>query len=130
MGKESTEIFDYDLVGKSNEKGQLIVYTGKEAIANSIIMWLTSFRNDKLRNPYVGGYITQHLFKPMSTQVKRDLLEAITDGINQDYTPSVTLKSLQVIPDYENKQWTIYLIVYSPLIKEDVPVTAVLKNFV
>lgn len=130
MSVTSTDVFDYDVLGRVDSSGQLTVYTGKQAISNSIVMWITSFRNDVLRSPGIGGYVTQHLYKPMSVSTKRNLLDAITDGINQDYRPTVTLKSLSVTPDYQNKTWLIDLVVYSDLIKEDVAVTTVLKNFV
>lgn len=128
--EESNKIYDIDLKGNIDSYGIICQYYGKEAVQNSIILWLTSFKEDIIRNSGRGGYLTQHLYKHMSPENKINITESIIDGFNNDYTPSAKLKSLKVTPDYENNQWVIELVVYFAILKEDVPVTAVVNNLV
>lgn len=127
---DNINYIDTDIRGLIDHSGNLVTLTGTEAIKNSIIVWLTSFRNDILRSPGKGGYLTQHLYKPMS-EYNRDLIrDSIMDGLYQDYFPSVRVNSIQVVPDYEKKEWTIYLDVYVSEIKEEVTMSTTVKNFV
>jgi hypothetical protein len=121
---------DTDILGKLDSSGNLTTYYNKDALNNSIICWLTSFKNDILRNPGRGGYITQLLYKPMTDQAKQNLIDAIVDGFNQDYSPRVKLLSLDVIPNYEDKTWEINILVYSDIIKDKSQVSTTINNFV
>lgn len=127
---DNVNYIDTDIRGLIDNSGNLVTLTGTEAIKNSIIVWLTSFRNDILRSPGKGGYLTQHLYKPMS-EYNRDLIrDSIIDGLYQDYFPSVRINSIQVVPEYEKKEWTIYLDIYVSEIKEEVTMSTTVKNFV
>ena len=121
---------DTDIRGLIDNSGNLTTLTGTEAIKNSIIVWLTSFRNDILRAPGKGGYLTQHLYKPMSEYNRQLIRDSIVDGLYQDYFPTVRINSIQVSPDYEKKEWTIFLDIYVSEIKEEVTMSTTVKNFV
>ncbi len=123
-------IVDTDILGRLDESGNLINYSNKEALENSIVCWVTSFKNDIIRNPGRGGYITQLLYKPMTDYSRQNLLDAIVDGFNQDYTPTIVLQSVQVIPNYELKTWEINIEFYSQLIKDFGKASTIIKNFV
>lgn len=124
------EIIDFDILGAIDENGQIKQYSNSDALRNSIVCWLTSFRNDILRSPNRGGYLTQHLYKPMSQSQQRSIYDSLIDGFNQDYFPYVKLLTLDIIPDYTAKTWKINIDVYSDLIKNNVQVSQTVKNFV
>jgi len=124
------EYIDTDIRGLIDSNGNLVTLRGEDAIKNSIISWLTSFRNDILRSPGKGGYLTQHLYKPMSEYNRNLIRDSITDGIYQDYFPRVRLLSLKVEPNYEKKEWNIFLNVYVKEIKQEVSLTTTVKNFI
>jgi hypothetical protein len=127
----STEHYvDTDMTGELDSNGLIMRYFDKDAVRNSITMWLTSFPYDILRQPNRGGYITKLLYKPMTENTKDSLKHALVDGFKQDYTPMAELVSLSVTPDYENKTWQINLSVYVNIVKDQVDVEATLKNFV
>ena len=125
-----TTIYDTDLQGKVDSSGMIAQYFGKEAVQNSIVLWLTSFKEDIIRNSGRGGYVTQYLYKPMSPQNRINIIESIVDGFNNDYVPAAKLQSIKVTPDCENNQWIIDLVVYVSVLKESVPVTSVINNLV
>lgn len=124
------QIYDIDILGELNSQGQIKELYNKEAIENSIKLWLTSFNTDSIRFPGRGGYLVYFLYKPMSDSSKEEIRDSIIDGLNQDYDLSVDLKSISVIPDYENKIWNIYVDAYIKEIQEFVSVSASVKNFV
>lgn len=124
------EIIDFDILGAIDENGQIKQYTNTDALKNSIVCWLTSFRNDIIRSPNRGGYLTSHLYKPMNETQRKSIHDSIIDGFNQDYFPYVKLLTLEVIPNYEKKTWEININVYSDLIKNNVSVNQTVKNFV
>lgn len=123
-------IYDVDLEGTIDSSGIITQYYNKEAIANSIRLWLTSFSNDFIRSPGSGGYVTKYLFKAMTDENRRNIYASIYDGFQQDYSPKAVLKELRVDPDYENKRWVINIVVYIDAIKSDVPVVAELNSLV
>ena len=125
-----TSYYDVDILGEVDGQGQIKELHGKEAVENSIIMWLTSFSTDTLRNPTSGGYLVNHLYKPMSESNQESIYDAIIDGFNQDYELAVQLITLSVVPDYENKLWLIDIYAYIPQIKDTVSVSTTIKNFI
>lgn len=130
MNYDSTTIYDVDLLGEIDSTGKITQYYGKEAVANSIKLWLTSFRNDILRTPGKGGYLTNFLFKPMTDTKKSEMVASIRDGFAQEYSPTAIIKSLDVTPDYTNNKWIIDLTVYVDAIKSDVTTTLEVNNLV
>jgi hypothetical protein len=61
------------------------------------------------------------LKKPMNDDTRRGIAEAIINGFDKDFSPVLTIKSLDVEPNYIKKTWKISLSVLSPelLIKLD-----------
>lgn len=123
-------IADTDILGTIDSNGVLAAYTNKEALQNSIKLWITSFSNDALRNPNRGGYVTQQLYKPMTESSQQSITDALIDGFNTDYTPYVKVLNLDVVPNYQEKTWEISVAVYSDLIKDTAITTTTIKNFV
>jgi hypothetical protein len=128
MSISSNHYFDTDIEGELDSNGLIKQYYDEDAVKNSIIVWLTSFRSDILRNPGKGGYVTQYLYKGMSDDVQSKITMAITDGFKQDYTPNAVLNSISVTPDYVNKTWTIDLNIYINIIKSNVDVQTTLNS--
>lgn len=110
-------IFDYDYLGSTTTNGELKHIWEKEALTQSIKLWIASFKGDSIRNPRRGGYVTQWLMKPMG-EVDEDVVEmSIRDGLFQDFKPYLEVLNLSVTPNRENRQWEIYMEVYSPTLK-------------
>ena len=125
-----TSVYDLNILGEVDEKGQIIELYNKEAVENSIIVWLTSYQTDILRNPGRGGYLTRYLSRPMSDDNKQSMFDSLIDGFNQDFNIVLKLISLRIDADYENKIWNIYVEAYIPDIKDTIFVTTALRNLV
>ncbi len=107
-------LFDYDYQGQTDNKGRIKEFLNKEALSQSLKLWIASMEGDIVRQDKRGGYITRWLMKPM-TSVSIDAFEmSIRDGIYQDFTPHLVIQTLEIKPNFEGRYWNIYLEVYSP----------------
>lgn len=123
------QFYDVGIKGELDDEGRLKELWGSEAVKNAIITWLTSYRTDYLRNPNKGGYLTTHLYKEMSSNTQEDMYDSIVDGFNQEFD-FVDLINLQVVPDYENNFWSIYVQVYIPFLDSTVEINENIKNLI
>lgn len=119
---------DYSLYADTDELGNLKVLTGRDAIENALKIWLSSFPGESIRNPSKGGYITKWLFKPMSDNTAQMIKEAIVECLNEDFSPALTLRSVEVLPDYNKAQWQISIGAYSPTLKTDVNINESMRS--
>lgn len=123
------QFYDVNIKGEINEEGRLEEFWGGAAVKNAIIMWLTSYRSDYLRNPTKGGYLTSHLYKKMSSDAQEDMYDSIVDGFNQEFD-FVELVNLQVTPNYDSDFWSIYVKVYIPFLDSTVEISENIRNLV
>lgn len=114
------QAFDYNVIGGLDTEGNIKTLTGKEAVINSLKVWLLSKTNDYIRKPGKGGYLYNWLCKPMSENVQRRIISSLRIGLDQDFYPRLIVKSLQVIPNYEKRYWTIIITGYVPSAKETI----------
>lgn len=108
------QLFDYDYQGNLDNKGRIVELLDKEALGQSIKLWIASLQGDTVRDSKRGGYITSWLMKPMQSVSINAFTMSIRDGIYQDFTPHLVIKVLEVKPNYEGRYWNIYMEVYSP----------------
>ncbi len=120
-------IYDTDLIGGINSKGQIKQIWGEEALNNSIKMWIASFKGEVLRDPDRAGYITQWLMKSMAEENIDDIEMAVRDGIDQDFYPALTILNLSITPDFTRRVWNFYLEVYSDMLKIRTVVSETIK---
>jgi len=122
-----TNIFDHDYQGFVDGQGKISQLWGEEALNQSIKLWLVSSQGDIVRGPKRGGYINYWLMKPMAVDNIDRIKMAIKDGIYQDFTPSLAIELLQIEADFENRQWHIYMEVYSPTLKTKATIDEIIK---
>lgn len=111
---EDVLIFDHDLEGTILPNGTIKQLWEKDALTNSLKMWITSRRGDVVREPERGGYLYSWLTKPLREEEIDNIEMAIRNGIEQDFQPFLRIIALQVTPNYEGRYWEIYLETYSP----------------
>lgn len=108
-----SSIFDYSLFGDSTD-GTLKEVQEVEALINSIKLWMASYEGDYIDYRTVGGFVTSALGKPMKDSNIVEVTQRIRYGIENDFTPALTIISLEVIPNFEKRRWEISLEAYSP----------------
>jgi phage baseplate assembly protein W len=86
------------------------------AIRNSIINIFLTSPGDKLLNPEFGIDLRDYLFLSVSDTVASSIYDDIYNNITR-FEPRITLNKLQVIPDYNNQQYTINMSISVPLLR-------------
>jgi hypothetical protein len=115
-------IFDHDMEGNIDPDGSIRQYWEKDALTQSLKMWIASYKGECLRSPNRGGYISRWLLKPMNDSTIDLIKMAIRDGIAQDFDPPLEILELTVEPNYTNRYWRIYLKVDCKYLKLQVEV--------
>jgi len=126
--KKITTYADYSLYADIDSLGNLKVLIGKEAIENALKLWIASFPGESIRNPSKGGYISRWLFKSLNEETAGLIKEAIIESLDEDFYPSLVLKTLDVIPNYDKYQWQITLNAYSPELKIDINIEESMRS--
>lgn len=84
----------------------------KDAIKQSLLLWLTYSRKDLLMNPTEAGILDLQQFKTLSDEKVELFRITLLHAINKYFVPAITVLSLVCEPDY--KDYKIYVdIVYS-----------------
>jgi hypothetical protein len=125
---ETPLVFDYDISGRVGVAGDILQVWEKEALVNSLKMWIMSRKGDIIREPNRGGYLIQWLTRPMSEENAENVEMAIRDGIDQDFDPYLKILFLKVTPNYINRYWDIYMEVESPQLNVQTALSARIKG--
>lgn len=120
-------VYDHDLEGGADSNGQIRQVWGREALENSIKMWITSQSGEIIRSPQRGGYLFPWLTKPMTEVDTEDFAMSIRDGIDQDFTPALRIVRLEVNPNYSKRYWELYLEVQAQEFKTRVTISEKIK---
>jgi phage baseplate assembly protein W len=86
------------------------------AIRNSIINIFLTSPGDKLLNPEFGIDLRDYLFLSVSDTVASSIYDDIYNNITR-FEPRIVLDKLQVIPDYDNHQYTINMSISIPSLR-------------
>ena len=109
--------FDFDLFADSSPNGGIDTKVGIESFYVALTGWLTSRPNDYIRNPTQGGVLSRHIDKTMSEARGEAIKIDILAGLQADFSPTLTVYSLTVTPDYQNDAWNIRIVGYLPDLK-------------
>jgi len=107
-------VFDYDISGRVGLGGDILQVWERDALINSLKMWVVSRRGDVIREPGRGGYLVDWLTKTMSDDNVENVEMAIRDGIDQDFDPYLRILHLRVTAENSKRYWRIYMEVFSP----------------
>jgi len=118
-----TERFDYPIIydlameGGIDSQGKIKEVWNEAALNNSLKIWLSSYEGDMLRQPTRGGYLIPMLERPLTEANIDQFQQIIRNGFNDDFSPYLQIRQLNIIPEYEKRRFRIYLEVYSPDLK-------------
>ena len=117
-----TKFKDYPMDAELTVNGVLRTLEGKDAIANALRQWISSFKGEVIRQPDKGGYISRWLMKPITEETALAIKRAILDGLTDEFTPALIPQVIEVIPHYEQQYWEIHVEAYSPEFRESINV--------
>ena len=111
--------YSYDSLFRT-ETGVLVTYEGIEAVRNALILWLYSFKGERMRQPERGGYVTRWLFKPLTEDTAENIEFAILQGLENDFGSALKITQVTANPDFENDSWIIEVKAYLPTSKKEI----------
>lgn len=106
-------VTDFSTFGETDANGNLKALDTSESIENALRAWLVSNKGENIRNPDRGGYLRQHISKPMTEDRLEEIRAAILEGLEQDFEPALVVSSLTLSPDYVNRRLSIHLVGFS-----------------
>lgn len=86
------------------------------AIRNSIINLFLTSPGEKILNPEFGMDLRTYLFMPVSISVASLMRDTIIRNITV-FEPRITIQSIQIIPEYDNQQYTLNITVIIPFLE-------------
>lgn len=107
------QIFDYASSGVVTENGIIRTVTANKALAESIKLWLITPKGDLIRNPNRGCNVYEWLNMPLTDLYAAQIRSQLYEGLISDFTPPISVISLEVEPDLTNRAWRIYGEFYS-----------------
>lgn len=119
---------DYSIFGEVDHSGNILVYTGIDAIANSIRGWLASVKWGHMRNPNYGGKIVPYLMKIMSDDNAQQMEYEIKNGIEREFKPKTKVLSCSVNPNYKKERYEINIKIYVPSLDQTTDVNVGLNQ--
>lgn len=121
---------DYSYDAEIDGKGVLTVLSDADAIVNAVHIWITSFSGERVRDLGGGGLVTKWLFKPLTEDTRQEVEIAIRMGIENEFSPYLTIKRLSVVADAEDMAWIIYLDTYCSSIGQGVSTIEKIRTLV
>jgi hypothetical protein len=107
-------IQDIDIYGRDNPDGTPVTYYAASAIKNALYQWVNSKRGDYLMNPDLGGALDNFAFKTLNNDNLFNLKVQLYTSISKDFSPSIKIEEINIIPDYENRLTEIEIIYSIP----------------
>lgn len=114
--EDSYKTIDFNYLGfnKANPQSKLIKY-GKDANINRVLFWLSSKKNDYVREPEKGGL----LYSLLGTITSEDNLEEVEDRFknifNEEFFNMMDLIMVKLLPDKRSRKLIIYLVVFDKI---------------
>jgi hypothetical protein len=125
---KTTTVFDYSIFGGINSKGEINQVWGSDALANSLLMWISSFKGDIIRNPLAGGIFTNLITKPMTQTNVINTQRNALKFLNNEFSPILQDIKITTEPNFEKHFWLVSISAWSPDIKDSVYVSTRIKN--
>ena len=94
---------DIDLYGRDNLNGTPLTYFNANAIKNALYQWMNSKRGDYLMNPSEGGVLDVFNFKNLNFDNTYKLKIQLLTALTTEFSPSITIESIDIVPDYNNR---------------------------
>lgn len=103
------KFMDFPLYKDVTQNGQLKINNQSDALTESIILWATSGKNEKIRS-LSGGILTKYIGKILDVNVINDIKTDLMVGLNREFEPPLEVISCEIIPNYDNNTYVVELI--------------------
>lgn len=106
------KFMDFPLYKDLTSNGQLKVNKQSDALTESIILWATSGKNEKIRS-VSSGVLTKYIGKTMDVTTINNIKSDLMIGLSREFEPSLEIVHCEVVPNYDNNTYVIELVAYS-----------------
>lgn len=106
MADKIRKYTDLDNKLRIKPDGNVVVLRGSDVIKQSIKTILSTLPGERVMLPNFGGSIRDFLFEPMDPETAEDIKDRIETSL-EDEEPRISVKRVQVIPDYSNQLYRI-----------------------
>lgn len=129
MNKSTKEkaYFDYPIIKKLQNNGELSTLENSDALFQAVKVWLCCKKREKLRS-IGGGILTPFIGKFMDDDTASEMKSNIIYGLENEFSPSITVEKCEVIPDYDKNCWIIYISGYNSTLNIGINNYVVVKN--
>lgn len=103
---------------KNTQQQDIVADYDLGAIRNSIVNIFLTSPGDKLLNPEFGIDLRDYVFLGVTDTIAASIYDDIYNNITR-FEPRIVLNNLQVIPDYDNQQYTINMSIGVPFLRVD-----------
>jgi|WetSurMetagenome_2_1015567.scaffolds.fasta_scaffold03945_5 hypothetical protein len=107
--------------------GEIKKFYNSDALAQAFKIWLVSGKSEKVRNTG-GGVLYPFLGKGLTVEVQNTIRKAIVSGLANDFSPTITIVSLEVVPVPTKNQWVITLQGYSSSLNVGINTYAIVQS--
>ena len=110
-------LIDIDVYGRKKTASDGTQHSGDLALANGLILFLTSRRGDFYDDPSSGGALQELEFKPLT----RDLtafIDRVQQSIEILFGGYLTVELFEIIPSYTTYSWEITIVFKSQITQE------------
>ena len=104
--------YDFHLTGKLNKFGDTKTLTDSDAVKQAIQIFFSTTNGEKIHSRS-GGSLTQYLGKMIDDNQSAKIRSAILLGLENEFTPHMTVVDLKVEGDKQNNLYNIYLVAYN-----------------
>lgn len=122
------QLFDFSYEGKFDLNGNLKEVYNEDALENALRMWFCSMAGEVVRQPTLGGFIYDMLYKPMTTEDLPYHIMGIRNGFHSNFMPYAQIQGLNVEPDFEKRAWIVDLDLFVPEFNYKLVFSVALKN--
>jgi hypothetical protein len=118
---------DEPMYKQIDTQGNIKQLTNSDALAQAFKLWLTLGKGEKVRTT-TGGVLVPHLGKSMTDQRANDIKNSILRSLNTEFTPQMTITTLNVIADTTKNRWVITIEGYSSSLEVGINTYALIDN--
>lgn len=119
--------YDFPFYKKVDKNGAIIDLKNSDALSQAVKIWLVSKPNEKIRSRG-GGILYRYLGKIMDDDKAKDIQNAIAQGLEKEFVPSLTVVQVTVVPNYDKQRWEIGIVAYNETLAIGVNTKVIVSN--
>lgn len=124
--KEKT-YFDFPLSKQKDVGGDLKILYNHEAISQAFKIWISSGQGENVRSTS-GGYLKPFLGKGVTVENAERIKNRLIEGLQNDFSPAITVKDIQVIPNPDKGSWLIIISGYNSVLNVGLNTYEILRD--